>query len=708
MYNAIYFCIIIQKQKIIKTTILQAEACEAGLEPRAVQEWLNEIDDSEEDPLTEILHKEIQKWTHNCVDVDVLQSRVLRAEEANRILSKKVTALQSQLQKLQLDKINSYNLQDNDNDKTVELMAKCQEQRAMSNGEDEGISSSERSSSPENNSNPKQSSKLNGTTNDNDQETTIDDVIEELRIIVKDAEEQFEDNKSGNPGVIKQRGDLADDKSFRTYSDKMYSYNLTTADETEQTTKITKKDSPGYYENELSDSSATRKLSRNSSTKVSKSSNEGSLKIVVKGPEDEEAIIPAIIHPQPPRRAPPCLSIFAPRTFGEHELPDDEEETVGDGSDSLLSASRLKYAGVVKNNGNGDDKVMMNNEEPLNDFDKRKDNKATTMIDNGVRKSSDSGKMEINKHSNSRYNKSELDKRKLLRRAASHDMVVATSNNSSPGSRRSGSKIEGKIRKFESLNCFDDQRSLQNFNVNHSKSQHDVSTRTTKMRRSESFHQISTAGDRGSSRGTRGGGSDSGLFYITDYDLEPTPATVVSKRSSSPTLMTKSLDRIDEGLDSMVNIVITDKRYSSSNHNKIHRAPPPPQPPPPMNDYRYHRQLKNDELYEDKRIKHCDYKNMINQHSKRYSDSFDYSPMITSRTDPYGFDRKYSTNRHDPGIFLPGRAYDAFGLVKNRFNAGKYSGEMPIKEAVNVNARSANSYNVAKRGKVTDFISGLY
>ena len=63
------------------------------------------------------------------------------------------------------------------------------EKKVSSSAEDEGISFSERSSSPENQPAPTN----NTATQDADQETTIDDVIEELRIIVKDAEEELHD-----------------------------------------------------------------------------------------------------------------------------------------------------------------------------------------------------------------------------------------------------------------------------------------------------------------------------------------------------------------------------------------------------------------------------------------------------------------------------------------------------------------------------------
>ena len=65
------------------------------------------------------------------------------------------------------------------------------EKKVSSSAEDEGISFSERSSSPED---PPMTDTNNiNNTQDNDQETTIDDVIEELRIIVKDAEEELHD-----------------------------------------------------------------------------------------------------------------------------------------------------------------------------------------------------------------------------------------------------------------------------------------------------------------------------------------------------------------------------------------------------------------------------------------------------------------------------------------------------------------------------------
>lgn len=90
---------------------IQAEACEAGLEPRVIQDWLKYPDeeDVEQEPLRALLREEVRKWSRQCVDVDALQGRARRAEETCRLLGKKVSALQRQLQQMQLERRNEYN-----------------------------------------------------------------------------------------------------------------------------------------------------------------------------------------------------------------------------------------------------------------------------------------------------------------------------------------------------------------------------------------------------------------------------------------------------------------------------------------------------------------------------------------------------------------------------------------------------------------------
>ncbi|XP_077260036.1 multiple wing hairs isoform X1 [Temnothorax americanus] len=815
---------------------IQAEACEAGLEPQVLQEWLREFDGREEDALTDLLHKEVQKWTHNCVDVDALQRRVTRAEETCRILSKKVSLLQ-----MQIEKQNVLNVEERDKSSPTILIS-AKSPKVSSNAEDEGISSSERSSSPEDTKarEARTNRQKASPTQSNDQETTIDDVIEELRIIVKDAEEEFSDktqelNRRPNNDQEVIRNDQKSDKNELYRSNSKVSLNHSESYIFDKVTKTDLKLKPNassnafqnqlkgeqvtYFGNEQdysTDSDGTKRSSPGGPRKTSKSSMEGSVKIVVRGPDVEEAIVPAILHPQPPRRAPPCLSaILAARhcDFADHaEMYNShdeevEEETLGDGSDSLLSASKLKYNskhqiydGQIRSvNGEdqlqkhtksdailiGPNRIDVKHGKSLDDLRNFGDNEAKNRktirsyeiskskitdvrpigrqidvyrqldsIPKGFETSSGRSADQRTIHRHSSKYRSEIEKRKYLRRSASHDYLE--SNVSSPQSRRSGGRVECRIRKFESLNSFDDHRSLQNYErSNESEKQEQASllidSSRFKMRRSESFHHISHHGpkrDQCSSKGE----SDSGLFYITDFNLKP----VVTRRPrsidapKSPSLITKSLDRIDEGLDSMVDIVITqeqnqwngDKRQSKAaksrdekqlrsrairlddfcgNSSELdqqgRRDNFVSRNRHLKNDELYHinnKQLKSDEFYEEQRNREWNYHNELNYAKSKGETSSEDSPMILSKNgvrhnsfcqkDKVG--NKFSGRPNESGIFA-GRTYDTFGLGKSRFNAGKYSGNQQIKENP-ISRRNTTSSLIGKRGKVTDIVSGLY
>ncbi|XP_011158411.2 uncharacterized protein LOC105194961 isoform X2 [Solenopsis invicta] len=815
---------------------IQAEACEAGLEPQVLQEWLREFDGREEDALTDLLHKEVQKWTHNCVDVDALQRRVTRAEETCRILSKKVSLLQ-----MQLEKRNDCNLEERDKSAPMILIA-AKSPKVSSNAEDEGISSSERSSSPED---TKHQARINrqkaSPAQSNDQETTIDDVIEELRIIVKDAEEEFSDktqelNHRANNDQETVHNEQDKNKLYRSNSkislNNSESYMYDKISKRDQYTDLKLKSNTGsnafhnqikdeqvtYFGNDQdysTDSDGAKRLNPDGPRKTSKSSMEGSVKIVVKGPDVEEAIVPAILHPQPPRRAPPCLSaIMAARhcDFADHaEMYNShdeevEEETLGDGSDSLLSASKLKYNskhqiydGQMRNvnedhfqkqtksdtiliGSNHIDIKLRKSFDDLRHFgDDTKDRKTLRsyeiskskimdvkpinrqidvyrqfdLIPKGFETSSGRSADQRTIRHSSKY-RSEIEKRKYLRRSASHDYLE--SNVSSPQSRRSGSRVECRIRKFESLNSFDEHRSLQNYersndseNLKQEQESLLIDSSRFKMRRSESFHHIShhtAKRDQCSSKGE----SDSGLFYITDFNLKP----VVTRRPrsidapKSPSLITKSLDRIDEGLDSMVDIVITqeqnqwngDKRQSKAIKSRDEKQLTRSRTVRPddfcgnssefdqhgrrdnlvsrnrhlKNDELYHvnnKQLKSDEFYEEQRTREWNYHNELNYARSKGETSSENSPVILSkngiRHNSFCQDKvnnKFSGRPNESGIFA-GRTYDTFGLGKSRFNAGKYSGNQQIKENP-ISRRNTTSSLIGKRGKVTDVVSGLY
>ncbi|XP_029166772.1 uncharacterized protein LOC114937470 isoform X2 [Nylanderia fulva] len=804
---------------------IQAEACEAGLEPQVLHEWLKEFDGREEDTLTDLLHKEIQKWTHNCVDVDALQRRMMRAEETCRILSKKVSLLQMQLEKQN----ECNNLEERNNKSGTTILNTIKSQKVSSNGEDEGISSSERSSSPED---PKQhqgkvlNRQKTSPTQSNDQETTIDDVIEELRIIVKDAEEEFSEKTQQE---LNRRDQETIHNEQESPKAKLYRSNSKISlnnSESYVYEKISKRDQyrPGsnasqnqtkdeqvtYFGNDqdysTDSSGGKRPNSSGGPRKTSKSSMEGSVKIIVKGPDVEEAIIPAILHPQPPRRAPPCLSvIMAARhcdlveTYNSHD-EELEEETLGDGSDSLLSASRLKYNGkhhhqlyegqVRSVNATQQPQKSEKSEaakfEKGSDLDESENTKNGKVgrgyetpkrilagieprqidvyrpgqFESGAKgfevSSGKSGEQPraIRRHS-SKY-RSEIEKRKHLRRSASHDYLESSLPSPSSG------RVECRIRKFESLNSFDEHRSLQNYGVrsngseNLSKREQQALLLTdlsrSRMRRSESFHQVSH-------RAKREGDGD--LFYITDFNLEP---LVTSRRPrsidapKSPNALTKSLDRIDEGLDSMVDIVITQERnqwlskggrrqsktstkscdekqlarsksirlddfcgslesgkqakresFASNSRNRHSKN---------EESLMYHvnnKQLRNDEFYEQQRThREWNYQNELNYAKSKDDLSSEESPVILSKGMRHNsFCQKdnnvgkFSGRSNESAIFA-GRTYDTFGLGKNRFNAGKYSGnQQQVKESV-IGRRNTTSSLIGKRGKVTDVVSGLY
>lgn len=764
---------------------------------------------------------------------------------------------------MQLEKRNCDDSDELDKSASTILANATKSPKVSSNAEDEGISSSERSSSPEDTKQERtnrQKTTSNTAQNNNDQETTIDDVIEELRIIVKDAEEEFSDktresNRADQEIVVRNDQESAKSKLYKSNSkislnnSESYIYDQIAKRNRQQTdtnkprshadsnASQLKGEQVTYFGNDQdysTDSNGTKKLSLPcgggvSPHRISKSSMEGSVKIVVKGPDVEEAIVPAILHPQPPRRAPPCLSVimaarhcdFADHaeTYNSHD-EEVEEETLDDGSDSLLSASRLKYNGKHHQQMydgqvrsiNVDqlqkqaksDTVLMNSRhidvkfrkslDDLHHFDENNDaqtRKTLRTYESGSKSKTIAGdaRLMINRqidvykqfdskgfetssgrsadqriHRHSSKYRSEMEKRKYLRRSASHDYIE--SNVSSPQSRRSGSKVECRIRKFESLNSFDEHRSLQNYGRLNSgsdtigKREQTLADLTKfKMRRSESFHHVShhhaSKRDQCSSKGE----SDSGLFYITDFNLEP----LVARRPrsidapKSPSLLTKSLDRIDEGLDSMVDIVITQEQQASQQWNggkrrskadnkcrddkrELMRSRSSVRPEDfrsssdfdkqqtrrenksrhLRNDELYHhinnKQLRSDEFYEEQRTREWDYYNELN-HAKGKGEAgeaseTDDTPVILSSIRHNSFRQKdkigqnFSNRPSESGIFA-GRTYDTFGLGKSRFNAGKYSGNQQAKDNP-IGRRNTTSSVIGKRGKVTDVVSGLY
>ena len=415
--------------------------------------------------------------------------------------------------------------------------------------------------------------------------------------------------------------------------------------------------------------------------------------MITEDDDNESAIVPAIIHPQPPRRAPPCIvgpgSLFIqphhPHPMVEACVDSEHEEDLllldDDGSDSLLSASRLNTPKVVNHRseemvvdvfrrrrslGSGEFKM-----ESLTDFEI-----SETMLDERLpRKRLIEGTNNNNGNSNSlgskQYSKCSntvqrrTERRKYLRRCQSQEHVEQQQESKARGG------VLDHIRKFESLNSFDDRRSLPNFEG---------------LRRSESFHQTRLSKEYCSSSR---GGSDSGLVYNVVDDVVQVKSHHQQQQQRS---MTKSLDRIDEGLDSMVDIVVTKERRQLCRRLSNDDRP-----------------LRNDERHH--------YRNrQRNDHEGRHNRGYNRDEM----TD----DRKYTSfleTRHehaerkqhpsgDPRIFA-GRTHDVLGFGKNRFNAGKYSGnnsqqQQQFAKNAHRHVNPAPAHHV--RGKVTDMVSGLY
>lgn len=748
-----------------------------------------ELDSSVEESLTDLLTKEVNRWTRNCVDVEALQKRAARAEETCRMLGKKILSLQSQIENLQVENMNGYN---NSRDCNKKLGVKSQKKISSSNIDDEGISSSERSSTPDD----LKRDEIDGgniikiSNLDNDQETTIDDVIEELRIIVKDAEEEYEDNN------MKLQSNTVDSLPPKTKeSNKTSKYlqpsNLTSTSCSESNQRCDQNPityfgnssalNGGDEEYQFSNSSeATRKLSSNHSS-ISKSSADGSLKILVKGPDLEDAIVPAILHPQPPKRSPPCLSAilagrnfaFAPDNGEAYNSPGEEveEETLGDGSDSLLSASRLKYAqneplqmsfATCKVEG----KSLAKSCDDLCDFKMANsavngEKKTIRNYDSGnmAAKSFDSRRSGFQKsHSQSseqsmqkwggHKSRSEIEKRKMLRRTSSQD-GLESNKSSHQKLKRSESGIESRIRKFESLNSFENM-SLQSLSRPLSvENVFDDDSKGRIMRRSESFHHVSVAKKESSSRG----GSDSGLFYVTNFDLEPVITQINKPDVQKPpaNLLTKSLDRIDEGLDSMVDIVLTEENHWSQGkegRSKVDRKEKEKRsknsgkqkreskvdnslkndefyagfcPNANVSSNTKQQLLRNDELYNEKQPvvqKQWSYQTELNNSRIKAITpliNVDNTLPVSSRSSSFCIDKsiasKFSKGSTESGIYLPGVSYDAFGISKSRFNAGKYSGNnlLPVRDNIVGNRNPVIlPPGAARHGKVTDVISGLY
>ncbi|XP_044759429.1 uncharacterized protein LOC123317113 isoform X2 [Coccinella septempunctata] len=202
-----------------KRLYIQAELEQAGFDIATIKK--NIVGNSD---ITDKIFEELQHWERNFVDVETLTIRAESAEKENDSLRDKILLLERKVQILQEEKTILTSLEKCLKDRCKELQSEMNTYRSsenlhkdffshkgdMSKTDDEGISSSERSSSPEGDTiDQKQASydlyrtqcctlqcslptpqKEEAMTIYDEEETTIEEVMEEFQNIINDAESQ--------------------------------------------------------------------------------------------------------------------------------------------------------------------------------------------------------------------------------------------------------------------------------------------------------------------------------------------------------------------------------------------------------------------------------------------------------------------------------------------------------------------------------------
>ncbi|KAL1494995.1 hypothetical protein ABEB36_010490 [Hypothenemus hampei] len=287
-----------------KRLYVQSELDQAGLDVNIMKKNIDSISGNEQ------LQEEIQYWEKKNINIENISFALDTFRKDNAALREKIALLEKRIKALQDEKGVLSCVEKTLKVKCNELQSEIRSLKSskgsytknthdLTPNEDEGISSSERSLSPDEdpqrttalyNSYMSKDTTLGETKDEEDEETTIDEVIEELRNIINDAE-------SEDLAKIEQR-------------------------KLEQETR-----------------------------RIEEAQVASKLKIHIDADDyaiaSENEIVPSNLHPQPPRRAKSLVHLFVPsedyyycpkELFFENETP----YTSTEGSDSLLSAS--KYA----------------------------------------------------------------------------------------------------------------------------------------------------------------------------------------------------------------------------------------------------------------------------------------------------------------------------------------------------------------------------
>ncbi|KAI8435582.1 hypothetical protein MSG28_003859 [Choristoneura fumiferana] len=356
---------------------IQAELEQAGFDIVTLKKLVTKLPNANDH-----VKKEIESYEKQLIDIDTLSEKAHEAQKEKDDLKNKLDLLEKRVKILQEEKGILLSLEKCLKEKCCELQEEVSTLRSehgnsnrkktfvvkkknvvhknrdeSSPPEDEGISSSERSLSPE--GDPQRESmvyevfnvknetfdiirnkrnlhkKLESTkkshdiqkSSDEEEETTIDEVIQELRNIVNDAEsEQY--------------------AKTRAYDDKSSRFNETSeinvpihSLECQKHRHLEKEDSITSTRHSIQITSSTEFLNENS--------NED---------DEETKIVPSKILPHPPRKAKSLIHLLVPTV--DHgllynkppDLYDDTYFSSDEGSDSLLSASRCQNPIVAKKN----------------------------------------------------------------------------------------------------------------------------------------------------------------------------------------------------------------------------------------------------------------------------------------------------------------------------------------------------------------------
>ncbi|CAH2038035.1 unnamed protein product, partial [Iphiclides podalirius] len=355
---------------------IQAELEQAGFDIITLKKIITKLPNTNEN-----LTREIENYEKQLIDIDTLSEKAHEAQKEKDDLKHKLELLEKRVKILQEEKGILLSLEKCLKEKCCELQEEVTTLRSehgnsnrkktfvikkknsthpnrgeSSPPEDEGISSSERSLSPE--ADPQRESMVyevfniknetydllrnkrtihkklesskkhsdNKKSSDEDDETTIDEVIQELRNIVNHAEsEQYVKDQT-----------LFCDNSSRCNDSSEINISVNGM-ECQKHRKVEKEDSITSTRHSIQITGSTEFLNENNDE------------------EEEAEIVPSKILPHPPRKAKSLVHLFVPpvdQGMLYNKPPDlfeDNYFSSDEGSDSLLSASRCQNVVIKKN-----------------------------------------------------------------------------------------------------------------------------------------------------------------------------------------------------------------------------------------------------------------------------------------------------------------------------------------------------------------------